>query len=236
MAKRTRNSGKNPTMKTKRCWSSTAGGLLLSSLAVRAEDAAAESGSAKTVRRLRTKDNAGSQEMPVQQDMGDIWEKASRIARTEIESLRLLHNTWDSFMSMPSEDRPSRPPASVPTPVGPTPSPVDCLMGRTREEYLFDLLSPITPPEELNDPSTPQGMAFDFMVNDDPALKDPCAIDTIQQRYGLTTLYFSTEGDKWFDDAGWLGPDLECEWFGVECYDASNIVAAVELRKYRAVP
>ena len=186
-----------------------------------------------------------------------MWDRASRLARSEIESFRLLNNDYwgDSYMSMPSgsgsgsNSRPStRPPAHSPShpapspthypigptnpPGGPTDSPVDCLQGRSKEEYLFDELSQITPPNELNDPSTPQGMAFNYMANDDPALiPNPCAIPTIQQRYGLTTLFYSTGGDKWFDSDGWLGPEQECSWHGVDCYDSSIIVAAVELRK-----
>lgn len=209
-------------------------------------------GTPGTVRRLRSESvkGVGAKEQK-QPEMGDIWDRASRLARSEIESFRLLNNSWDSAMSMPSGSRPhpsrpsadppARPPAHAPTPVHPigptshpqpTGPPGDCLNGRSREEYLFDELSQVTPPNILNDPLTPQGMAYSFMVNEDPGLVDPCAIPTIQQRYGLTTFFFSTGGDKWFDSSGWLGADQECNWYGIECHRSSDTVAAIELRKF----
>jgi hypothetical protein len=169
-------------------------------------------------------------------DMKDIWEKATMTAKSEIEFVRLLNfHSPDMSMGSPSGDgMPVRPPATSPTPPpesGPTVSPVECLMGRTKEEYIFDILEPITSSEALNDLSTPQGMAFDFLVNDDPGLEDPCASDTIEQRYGLITLYFSTQGEEWNDTSGWLGEDQECLWFGVECEDDSDLATRLLLRK-----
>jgi hypothetical protein len=168
------------------------------------------------------------------QDMEDIWEMASRIARKELETYRLLRYSPDFSMSMPSEDMPSRPPAPRPSqPPNPSPTtvPGDCLMGRNREQYIFDQLTPITPEDVLNDPSTPQGMAFDYLANDDPALTDPCVSETIAQRYGLTTFYFSTQGANWTDNTGWLGEDQECTWLGVACGNSSEAVVELVLRK-----
>jgi len=169
------------------------------------------------------------------QEMEDIWEKASRVARSEIETMRLLNSSPDMSMGNPSGDgTPSSPPASTPTgptESGPTSSPGDCLMGRTKEEYIFDLLVSVSSAESLNDPTTPQGMAFDYLANDDPFLEDPCSSATIEQRYGLTTLYFSTQGADWNDNTGWIGEEQECSWFGVECEDGSDIVTFLLLRK-----
>jgi hypothetical protein len=168
-------------------------------------------------------------------DMEDIWEKASRTAQSEIEMMRLLNmHSPDMSMGSPSGDGPpARPPADTPSSppdTGPTPPSVECLMGRTKEEYIFDLLEPITSSETLNDLSTPQGMAFDFLVNDDPGLEDPCASSTIEQRYGLVTLYFSTLGEE-TDNTGWLGAEQECTWYGVECQDGSTDATRLLLRK-----
>jgi hypothetical protein len=104
-------------------------------------------------------------------------------------------------------------------------------MGRTREEFIFDQLVEITPADILTDPATPQGMAFDFMVNEDPGLEDPCSTNTIQQRYGLEVLYFSTEGAGWDENTGWLGEDQECLWYGVECPAGSDHITRIVLRK-----
>jgi hypothetical protein len=168
-------------------------------------------------------------------DMERIWEKASRVAKNEIDTMRLLDFSPDMSMGSPSGDgRPSRPPAIMPTAppnTGPSQTPEDCLMGRTKEEYFFDLLVPITAADILNDLTTPQGTAFDYLVNDDPALENPCSSNTIEQRYGLTTLYFATQGEEWNDNSGWLGDEQECSWTGVECKSDSDIVTLLLLRK-----
>jgi len=164
----------------------------------------------------------------------DIWNKAAAAANTELEYERML------FMSMPTR-APTRPspnpttpapttrantgqptprPTIAPNPV-PTASPVNCLQGKTKREYISDLVESITSGDLLNDPSTPQGKALDFLVNDDQLLEDPCTVSTarIQQRYGLSVFYFSMEGENWVDPSGWLSGDDECTWFGVECHE-----------------
>lgn len=185
-------------------------------------------------------------------EMEDIWVKASRVARSELEALRLLRNSQDMMsMSLSSSNDIPRPPVPEPTqnlipipmPVievsptnmppsespppsvlepGPTPLPVKCLEGKSRKEYIFDVLKTISQPETLLDPTTPQGMAYDYLANDDPALVDPCSSSTIEQRFGLTTFYFATQGEGWNDNSGWLGDDQECKWFGVDCDSSSD--------------
>jgi hypothetical protein len=165
----------------------------------------------------------------------DIWKQAAETSQLEMETRHLMF--YNRPMSMPTR-KPSPPtPAPVPATHRPTPAPaepVGCLKGRTREEYFFDVLSPITSGLLLTDPSTPQGMAFHYFVNDDPYLDDPCR-DTIEQRYGLTTLYYATEGADWSVQAGWLGPLQECQWFGVECPDGSQLATRLTLGKYLSV-
>lgn len=171
--------------------------------------------------------------------MEDLWSQAAAAAQVELDTERMLwrkttRSSQDFSMSMPSRPttapRPTPPTAPNPTPRPPT---GDCLQGRTREEYVYDLLVEITPADILNDPSTPQGMAFDFLANDDPYLVDPCVSNTIEQRYGLTTLYYSLAGQDWSDSEGWLGEDQECLWFGVDCLgDDPNVVTRVTLCEY----
>mmetsp|Transcript_18029 Transcript_18029/g.31623 ORF Transcript_18029/g.31623 Transcript_18029/m.31623 type:complete len:629 (-) Transcript_18029:121-2007(-) len=224
---------------------SSIGGFLLSGVAttvlhkaypVHGNEGVEKNGPLRRKRVEIPKSPIGGNELSSEPDMEDIWEKASRMAKSEIETMRLLKYYGAHEMSMASsDDRPSgpaRPPASAPTPPPnerPSGPPVECLMGRTREEYLFDLLVPITPADILNDPSTPQGMAFDYMANDDPALSDPCSSTTIEQRYGLQVLYFSTQGQDWDDNTGWLGDGNECSWYGVECEDDSGLVTRIIL-------
>jgi len=159
--------------------------------------------------------------------MADFWEEASQAAAIELETARLLQTSPD--FSMPTQ--PTRPPVPRPT-SAPNPSPIgDCLGGGTREEYIFDLLVQVTPAALLNDPSTPQGKAFDFLANDDPHLSDPCSSSTIEQRYGLVTLYYATNGDRWVSKDGWLGGNQECQWEGVSCTEAPGIVSRLLLCK-----
>jgi len=137
----------------------------------------------------------------------------------------------------PSEDRPSEPsepttppepsePTTPPEPSEPTTSqptfPSNCLEGTTREDFLLQVLSDVTDPALLGDPATPQGEAFEFLVNDD---FDPCSYPVLQ-RYALSVLYYSTEGGDWNENEGWVQPGVnECEWFNVTCGDADSVVS-----------
>jgi hypothetical protein len=97
-----------------------------------------------------------------------------------------------------------------------------CLLGRTPTQFLLDELSLITDTALLLDATTPQGSAFLFL-DADPLLIDTgvCSYPTIEQRYGLATFYFSTNGESWTQDTGWLGTSGECDWFGVTCQDGT---------------
>jgi hypothetical protein len=158
----------------------------------------------------RVKGNAA-----MEHSLEDIWEQAEESAQVELEAQRLLQASGD--FSMPTR-RPTFQPTPRPTPAPTQPtSPGDCLEGTTKEDYIRDLLLPFTQANVLDDPTTPQGKAFDFLVSQDSYLDDPCTVSTIEQRYGLVTVYYATEGADWLDRAGWLGPQSECTWLGVEC-------------------
>lgn len=81
------------------------------------------------------------------------------------------------------------------------------------------ILSSVTSAVTLLVPTTPQGVAFLWIVNDDPVRLDPCSDDPqrILQRYALAAFYFSTVGDDWTTNGGWLTDPDECAWTGVEC-------------------
>jgi hypothetical protein len=42
---------------------------------------------------------------------------------------------------------------------------------------------------------------------------DAYSDDTKIQRYVLATLYYSTNGDSWNDNTGWMTDDDECSWY-----------------------
>ena len=117
------------------------------------------------------------------------------------------------------------PPVVAPTPGG------DCLVGTTRDAYLRDLLSMITDPTILANATSPQSMALNWITLDDPLQIDPCVYPTVQQRYGLATLYYATDGAGWVSNEGWIGALPECQWFGITCNDANVTVYMIELRK-----
>ena len=164
-----------------------------------------------------------------QSSVGDLWEQEA--AQAELDAERILQG----YLSM---SMPSGPTTPAPTP-GP---PLACLEGTTREDFFLDLLAPTTERVLLRDPTTPQGMAFDWILNQDPVFAvDPCYYPTTEQRYGLLTLYFATNGAQWTNSSGWLGDSSECTWAGVVCggeerrklSGSPGRVYKLDLRKYR---
>ena len=128
----------------------------------------------------------------------------------------------------------TRPPTQPPTRGAPTtPSPVVSLPPSppcpddNQDDFLLDLLSEVTDPSLLLDMSTPQGMAYFFLLDEVPSYV--CS-PTIVQRYSLSVFYFSTEGSRWTEDSGWLSRRQECEWFGVEC-NINGLVTSLNLGK-----
>jgi hypothetical protein len=81
------------------------------------------------------------------------------------------------------------------------------------------ILVQITDGPILTNPATPQGMAVRWILNEDPLQIDPCTYPTVEQRYALATFYFSTSGDNWIVNTGWLSVAGECDWFGITCVD-----------------
>ena len=158
-----------------------------------------------------------------------IWQLTKAEADAEYE--RLL-----AGMSMPTSSPVTPSPVQPNSTPQPTQSPTtseNCLEGTTREIYLFDILKTVTDTELLTDPETPQGLAFDHITNNDLALADICASSTsrIRQRYGLTTFYYSLEGENWSDSEGWLSGNDECTWFGIECHEDDNSIKFLRISK-----
>lgn len=105
------------------------------------------------------------------------------------------------------------------------------------EEILFTLVD-ISSPALLSDPTTPQGRAFRWLVDEDAFYVCPSdnTCDVVQ-RFVLAVVYYSTNGEAWFqcsgnraasDDCGndfpfdqgqsrFLAPVSECNWAGIRC-------------------
>jgi hypothetical protein len=77
--------------------------------------------------------------------------------------------------------------------------------------------------EALRNSSTAQYKAFDWTVTNIPNLT--ASFDKqIFQRYSLATLFFSTNGDSWYEKAGWLSEPEECTWwYGLECTSSGAV-------------
>ena len=105
----------------------------------------------------------------------------------------------------------------------PAPTPVDCNSDPdVREAAVAELLSSVS--DDANDPSTPAGQAAEWILSGDPAMPDPCRDpDAVVGRFALTTFYYSTGGEQWRNNDGWLSEAPACDWFGVGC-DGDNIV------------
>ena len=101
--------------------------------------------------------------------------------------------------------------------VGPSSGPTTLCETLPRSDFMFNTLSVVTDPVLLLIPGTPQGLAFRWLLEDDPAQIDPCTYPTLEQRYALVTMYFSTFGDDWNENSGWLTAAHECTWFGISC-------------------
>jgi hypothetical protein len=113
---------------------------------------------------------------------------------------------------------PSPMPALNPgNPVTPPNSDVPGCGTLSREEVLEEVLEQVTGGSILNDFSTPQGKAFVWMLERDPAQIDPCSYATVEQRYALATFHYSTNGSGWDNAEGWLSGANECSWVGIEC-------------------
>ena len=101
----------------------------------------------------------------------------------------------------------------------------------TRGEGLLMMIREVTDESVLEDSSTPQGQAYQWLLNDDPAEVDPCTYDTLKQRYTLAALYYATNGGAWEESFGWLSGSSECAWLGIRCGDGSGVIS-IDLRKF----
>jgi hypothetical protein len=92
-----------------------------------------------------------------------------------------------------------------------------------KADYIDSFLTQITDESLLKESASPQGQAYAWMLAD---ATDVCSIH-VAQRYTLATIYFSTGGNGWNDNAGWLSNSTECEWAMVTCADGEVSMLAL---------
>jgi hypothetical protein len=138
----------------------------------------------------------------------------------------------DMSMSMPTPT--PAPIPDTPAPVAPTEAPAqtpsEACNALPRDEAMLQELSSITDPSILQDSSTPQGEAFQWLLSEDTSQVNPCEYESLDQRYGLATLYYSTSRqNEWTVSTGWLSGADECTWSNVAC--ANGMVSSLSLGK-----
>ena len=130
----------------------------------------------------------------------------------------------------------------TPKPVTPTGAPQSKTLSPTpipsssttlsRADSIKATLKEVTETSILEDPTTPQGMAFEWIVKTDPAQIDPSSssnnnnnddVAVVKQRYAAATFYYSTNGNDWTNSNGWLSSADECTWIGLNCNDDGSI-------------
>ena len=96
--------------------------------------------------------------------------------------------------------------------------------------YEFIASSSLDGGAALENPSSPQYQALKWLFNN-TNLQEYANAQRLQ-RYAMSVLYFSTNGDDWLTSTNWLSDESECDWYnkGVTFCDAvSNGVANFDL-------
>lgn len=126
-------------------------------------------------------------------------------------------------MSMDTTRAPTPAPTSAPTNLA--------CAGLSRSEAMLSILSEATDEMTLLRPNSPQGVAYLWVLDGDPAMVDPCSYSTVKQRYTLAFFYYTTGGAFWAFDTTWLSASNECTWMGVSC-DDGGLVTGLLLGTY----
>ena len=90
-------------------------------------------------------------------------------------------------------------------------------------DFLLDLVAPISGSNVFENSTTPQSVAVEWLLNEDPMQLPIQSMDPIKltERYILVVLYYSTGGETWADKLGFLSNRSICEWPNIN-EDESN--------------
>jgi len=97
-------------------------------------------------------------------------------------------------------------------------------------EGLIPSLAGYLPFELENDSCDVVNMALLSMAETTPLFgsEEAYTLPVLEERFALTCLYFSTQGNQWNSKSQWLSPKSHCTWHGVTCNDAHR-VSAIDL-------
>ena len=191
------------------------------------------SASAKPIRRKRQATTTTSDIVTV----ADIAEYLSGGKQRKISSIAMIETN-----QVEVEDDAKRWPRidfSMATDV-PVMTPPPACDDTSRSNAVLSIIRTVTPESVLLNSVTPQGMAFAWILSEDPAatttLEKPCEnIRAIRQRFALVTLYYSTSGDSWTDNTGWLTAADACQWSKVTCQADQPTIIALALCTYMKI-
>lgn len=141
-------------------------------------------------------------------------------------------------------------PSSVPVSLSPTLANCPGITEDERIEQILAILDAVANPNDIRNNSLPQGLATSWIISEDEYQVCPDDMKLVQ-RWALAVVYFSTNGNEWFqcaaattnptDDCGAetpfvLGEDRflsgvnECGWAGINCSD--GCVTQLEFGKF----
>lgn len=127
---------------------------------------------------------------------------------------------------------------------------IDGVEELSMEEYLWQLLTTVSHPEDLRNATSPQGMAYQWTLRQQQQLLLLHQLETVEsssehsawreewcrfpirvlQPYALVVFYFATGGDGWHNSTHWLSTNTsgrmsrsECHWYGVIC-DGETVI------------
>jgi hypothetical protein len=118
-----------------------------------------------------------------------------------------------------------------------------------RSQIILDILDGVADPTLIRNITTPQGMATDWLINQD--VRQLCPHNPkIVQRWAVAVIYFSTGGNEWLkcgalgiDPCGFENPFVEkrrflsgfseCQWAGISC-NSDSCVTEIEFGKCSA--
>lgn len=74
---------------------------------------------------------------------------------------------------------------------------------------------------QIEDPNSPQNAALKWITQDGTVMEDDAFLT---QRYALAVVYYSTHGQHWSNNDGWMSKTGYCQWYGVQCLGTDTII------------